>query len=130
MAALGYYQEYRQLLDELDVPTTVVRTDSSFYGDDGHGNQVCYGYDRHSWVNVWNALFVGGLGRLRQLAKALKKLERDDDSSRGDVTFGVWLQKHLGVSDEASYICKSTGAKKEHDVPSLTCHSNPFAYIM
>jgi dimethylaniline monooxygenase (N-oxide forming) len=134
MAALGYYNEYQKLLNELDIPTVVVRTDSSFYGDDGHGSQVCYEYSQSSFANIYNAIFVGGLGKLLQLIIALRKLKcedsEDEDSSEGKVTFGEWLQRNLGVSTEKSYTCDSTGAKKEHDLPSLTCHTNPFAYII
>ena len=58
-----------QLLQELDIPTAVVRTDSSFYGDDGCGNYVCYGYGQSSLANTTpflsaaSASFGGWAGR-------------------------------------------------------------------
>ena len=133
MAALGYYNRYREILDELDIPTTVVRTDSSFYGKDGKGGEVCHSYDNSSLVNVYNALFVGGLKRLWQLITALSSLCDDSGSIQTDVvhlTFGEWLQKHLSVSPATTFTCKDTGVDKKHDLPSLTCYENPFAYIM
>jgi predicted NAD/FAD-binding protein/cyclopropane fatty-acyl-phospholipid synthase-like methyltransferase len=133
MAALGYYNRYREILEELDIPTTVVRTDSSFYGSDGHGSHVYHSYDRSSWVNLYNAVFVGGIKRLVQLMRALSKLYENDDvksSSGEDLTFGEWMQEHLSVSKQTMFKCKDTGVDKQHDLPSLTCYDNPFAYIM
>ena len=128
MAAIGYYTEYQKLLNILDIPTTVVRTDSSFYGDDGHGSQVCYGYSQNSLVNIYNAVFVGGICKLWQLICSLRKLKYNhENDQRNAVTFGEWLQENLGVK---IYSCNSTGGSKEYDLPSLTCYSNPFAYIM
>jgi len=31
---------------------------------------------------------------------------------------------------ETSYTCNRTGVEKQHDLPSLTCYENPFAYVM
>lgn len=129
MACLGYYDHYCQLLDELDIPSTVVRTDSSFYGDDGHGNQVCYSYGQSSLANIYSALVRGGIGKLWSMIKALGNLQCDDGDNE-NITFGDWLHINLGVSKETSYTCKHTGVEKQHDLPSLTCNTNPFAYVM
>jgi len=133
MACLGYYDQYMNLLEELDIPTTVVRTDSSFYGSDGRSGHVCHGYGQNSFVNVYNAIFIGGLGKLWQMASALSKLNDDIDGHEEQITFGEWMQRNLGVSSEAQTSeCKTNGVDKQptQDLPSLTCHSNPFAYIM
>lgn len=133
MAALGYYNRYREILDELDIPTTIVRTDSSFYGKDGKGGNVIHCYSSNSLANVYNAVFVGGLKRLWQVIRALSRLCDDHGSIQTDsvpLTFGEWLQKHLSVSPATTFTCKDTGVDKKHDLPSLTCYENPFAYIM
>ena len=134
MAALGYYNKYRSLLEELDIPTTVVKTDSSFYGSDGNGGHVCHCYDKRSVVNVYKAICFGGLRRLCKLLIALSKL-CDDQAPidfKGDAsqTFGDWLRVNLGLSSDQTFKCKHTGKEKNHDLPSLTCYDNPFAYIM
>ena len=129
MACLGYYNQYGQLLEELDIPSTVVRTDSSFYGDDGHGAQVCHSYGQNSLVNIFNAVSIG-VGKLWQMVKALSKLHHVENESREKMTFGEWLQTNLALSEEKTYQCKRTGAVKQHDLPSLTCHENPFVYVM
>lgn len=134
MAALGYYNKYKELLEELDIPTTIVKTDCSFYGSDGNGGHVCHCYDKSSFVNVYSALCVGGFRRLYGLLIALSKLCDDHApvEHRGDAsqTFGQWLKTNLGLPSETTYICKLTGTEKDHDLPSLTCYDNPFAYIM
>lgn len=135
MACLGYYDKYVQLLQELDIPTTVVRTDSSFYGEDGRGGRVCYGYGRSSLANVRDAIFVGGLGNLWRLGRALGALRREEDWPRNGETFGEWLQRNLGVSAEGSTTtdaCNGKGVETptRRDLPSLTCRDNPFAYVM
>ena len=135
MAALGYYSKYKELLEELDIPTTVVKTDSSFYGSDGNGGHVCHCYDKSSAVNVYTAICVGGLRRLCKLLIALSKLCNDHVSvdPRGhnaSQTFGDWLRVNLGLSSDQTFKCKHTGKDKNHDLPSLTCYDNPFAYIM
>ena len=134
MAALGYYNKYRELLEELNIPTTIVKTDCSFYGSDGNGGHVCHCYDKSSFVNVYSALCVGGFRRLYGLLMALSKLCDDHASVEhcGDVsqTFGQWLKANLGLSSETTYTCKLTGTEKDHDLPSLTCYDNPFAYVM
>ena len=135
MAALGYYSKYKELLEELDIPTTVVKTDSSFYGSDGNGGHVCHCYDKSSAVNVYTAICVGGLRRLCKLLIALSKLCNDHvsvDPSGHDAsqTFGDWLRVNLGLSSDQTFKCKHTGKDKNHDLPSLTCYDNPFAYIM
>ena len=134
MAALGYYNKYTDLLEELDIPTTVVKTDSSFYGSDGNGGHICHCYDKSSVVNVYKAICVGGLRRLCKLLIALSKLcdnqapiDPNGDSSQ---TFGDWLRVNLGLSSDRTFKCKHTGKDKDHDLPSLTCYDNPFAYIM
>jgi len=129
MACLGYYDHYCELLEELDIPSTVVRTHSSFYGDDGHGNQVCYSYGQSSLANIYSALVRGGIGKLWSMIKALGNLQCCDDNNE-NITFGDWLNINLGVSKETSYTCKHTGVEKQHDLPSLTCNTNPFAYVM
>ena len=93
MACVEYYEQYMQLLKELDIPTTVVRTDSSFYGDDGNGSHVCYCYEQNSLVNIYNAVFVGGLGKLWKLVNALRTLHDDTNlQEQNNTTFGEWLQ--------------------------------------
>ena len=129
MACLGYYNQYKQLLHELNIPSTVVRTDSSFYGDDGNGSKICYSYEQNSLLNICNAFRCGGAKRLFKMIKALSKLRTENDM-QGGKTFGEWLQVNLDLSQEKTYQCKSTGILKEHDLPSLTCHDNPFVYIM
>ena len=122
MACLGYYNEYGHLLEELDIPYSIVRTDSSFYGDDGQGSSVCYSYGQNSFVNIYNALFVGGPRNLWQMIKALGNLQSGDNDVKS-YTFGEWMEVNL-------FPCNITSTEKQHDIPSLTCYSNPFAYIM
>jgi len=130
MACLGYYDHYCELLEELSIPSTVVRTDSSFYGDDGHGRQVCYSYGQSSLANVYSALVRGGIGKLWRMIKALGNLQYGNEDNNENITFGDWLHINLGVSKETRYTCKHTGVTKQHDLPSITCYNNPFAYIM
>ena len=129
MACLGYYNQFKHLLDELEIPSTVVRTDSSFYGDDGNGSKICYSYEQSSLMNIFNALCYGGARRLFIMMKALGKLHNENVVQEGR-TFGEWLQINLDLSKEKTYQCRSTGILKEHDLPSLTCHDNPFIYVM
>ena len=130
MACLGYYDHYCELLEELDIPSTVVRTDSSFYGDDGQGNQVCYSYGQSSLANIYSAIVRGGISNLWSMTKALDNLQCDGDYDNANITFGDWLHINLGVSNETTYTCNHTGIEKQHDLPSLSCYENPFAYIM
>lgn len=130
MAALGYYDRYLELLDELAIPTAVVRTDSSFYGTDASGDRVCHFYDRTSIANLYNAVFVGGPWRLWQLVSALSTLPRAGDADASKITtFGDWLQEHFNLWPKGNPQ-ENEGKGKGGDLPSLTCHENPFVYIM
>jgi len=53
-----------------------------------------------------------------------------DPSGDASQTFGDWLRENLGLSSDRTFKCKHTGKDKTHDLPSLTCYDNPFAYIM
>jgi predicted NAD/FAD-binding protein len=129
MACLGYYNEYKKILDDLDIPSTIVRTDSSFYGDDGNGMHVFYSYDQRSLVNIYNAIFVGGIRNLLKMLKALNILDKVQTESQ-DLSFGEWLKINLGLPETKTYRCEMTGRVKQHDLPSLICHNNPFIYVM
>lgn len=128
MACLGYYNEYKSLLDDLDIPSTIVRTDSSFYGDDGNGTRVCYCYDQRSLVNIYNAVIAGVIGKLLKMLNVLNTLSVQTYSH--DLSFGEWLKINLELPDTKTYRCKLTGTTKQHDLPSLTCRENPFVYVM
>lgn len=157
MAAEGYYGAYIRLLDELRIPTTVVRTDCTYYGDDGKGGSLAIGYDRSSWANLWGAITVGGPGKLVGLLCAVSSISDDDAvaSSLGDEslcekekhprpTFGDWMQTHFGTNPRAVSICSgvmSNGNQTENehgdccehyasDLPALTCRDEPFLYIL
>jgi hypothetical protein len=122
MAAEGYYKQYRELLSSLEIPTAVVRTDCTYYGEDGSdGTSVVHAYyDKSGLVNLYFAVCVGGLSNLWRMIGAMSNTDKDILGTDSMPLFGDWLSRYFdGYSS-------SSAPSKSHGNTSFKFNDNPF----
>ena len=122
MAAEGYYKQYRELLNSLEIPTAVVRTDCTYYGEDERDgtNAVHAYYDKSRLVNLYFAVFVGGLSKFWRMVDAMSNIDKDLRDTHSMPLFGDWLDRYFhGYSS-------SSAPSKSHGNTSVKFNENPF----
>jgi hypothetical protein len=122
MAAEGYYKQYRELCNSLEIPTAVVRTDCTYYGENGKdGTNVVHAYyDKSRLVNLYFAVFVGGFSKLYRMIDAMSNIDEDIRDTHAIPLFGDWLNRYFHGYSSIS------APSKSHGNTSVKFNENPF----
>lgn len=129
MAALGYYTEYVQLLEQLGIPYQVLKADCVFHGGNGAGGYVKRIIELSAWTNFFNSVFVSGLRNLWKMHQVFSDTEKMDPTRYRDLSFGDWLHKHFKLFPPSSPKSSDSSKHQGWQFSYFAQHENPFLYM-
>eukprot|EP00957_Ditylum_brightwellii_P168076 12795144-Ditylum_brightwellii.AAC.1 len=135
MATIGYYKNYVQLLNDLRIPLSIVKTDCAYQIEGRDGKRKSQSYEKSDLANLYNIIFVCGPMNLWRLMKAMSEVNNKwgretlkNHKKCAAFSFGDWLHKHFNLQHARKDV--STKQNSDFDVETLASHENPFLLVM